>query len=417
MNILYISKYLSLPEFGSPTRQYFISKFLSKQEGNKVLLIGSRSTLGNVPKIKGLYQSKKEDNLELVTLNGPKINLGFNFKRLGSWIVFEINIFRYRKKIKSFKPDLVIVSSLSILTFISGLFLKKWLKIPLVIEIRDIYPLTLIELGNYQTINPLIILLKWVEKMGYKYADLLVSTLPNAGAHMKSILKRSFQFYWLPMGIDLRFYDMNIEENTDIQNLFEKKPGEFVIGYAGTLGKANALDVIFEAASVLQNTHPHIKFLFIGNGPLKSFFQEKYKNLNNIVFIPAISKTELQQVICKADLLINTWLDKPIYRFGISPNKWIDYMYAAKPILVAFSGYRCIIEEAECGIFVPAQNKQALINGIVQFSEMTTKQLNTMGENGRNYLVNNLSYEKLSAAFYERLRSIKGTQQKKGIFQ
>lgn len=401
MNIVYISKYVVLPEYGSPTRQYFISKYLSRLPDNQILLIGSRSTQANIPKIKRLYNSKKIANFETVTLNGPKIDLGFNLKRIWSWVLFEINILRFRNRIKLFKPDVIIVSSLSILTFLSGVFLKKWLKVPLVVEIRDIYPLTLQEVGSYNSRNPVISFLKWVEKLGYRNADLITSTLPNAKEHIASVIKKPFQFYWLPMGIDPDF--LKSKENIEIENLLNRKDGDFIIVYAGTLGKANALDIIFEAAKVLQTSHPHIRFVFIGNGPLKSFYQEKYKNLERVDFISAVTKENLQNYLKQADVLINTWLDKPIYRFGISPNKWIDYMYASKPMLIAFSGYRCIIEEAGCGIFIPAENKEETLKAIIQLSETDSDILKQMGINGKNYLLKNLNYKFLVADFNEKL--------------
>jgi len=405
MNIVYISKYTVLPESGSPTRQYFLSKYISKLPGNQVLLIGSRSSIGSVGPIKGLYRSDKVGNLQTVTLNGPKITLGFNLKRIWSWIVFEINILRFRKKIRVFKPDVIIVSSLSILTFLSGVFLKKWLKVPLVIEIRDIYPLTLQEIGNYSSLNPFIVFLKWVEKVGYKNADLIISTLPNAREHILSVLKKPFEFYWLPMGIDPDFFKLT--KNIAVQDVIHRKTGEFIIAYAGSLGRANALDTIFEAAEILQDTHPEIRLVFIGTGPLKSFYQEKYKNLRRVDFIPPVSKENLTNVLKQADVLINTWLDKPIYKFGVSPNKWIDYMYAAKPILVAFNGYKCIIDEAKCGKFIPAENKEDLVNAIIQFSKMDSERLQQMGINGKNYLLKNLNYECLATDFNEKLLTLK----------
>ena len=405
MRIVLISKYTILPQFGAPNRQYFISKYLSQQPDADVLLIGSKSTLASVPGFKGLYHSVSDGHLEMVTLNGPVVDPGFNLKRLSSWIVFEFNIFRFRKKIRAFKPDIVIVSSLSILTFLTGIFLKKWLRVPLVIEVRDIHPLTIIEVGKKSPYNPAILFLKLVEKLGYKNADLIISPLPNADEHIRTVIKKNFHFYWLPQGVDLKFYEQPREKIPG--DIIERKPGDFIIGYAGTLGKANALDVIFETAVSIQNTHPHIKFIFIGDGPLKDNFREKYMDLHNIYFIPAVPKIDLQQVLEKVDLVINTWLDIPIYRFGINPNKWIDYMYAAKPILVAFSGYKSIIEEVGCGIVVPAENTKALINGVIQFSQMPPAELVLMGRKGKDYLINNLSYETLTADFYKKLSSIK----------
>ncbi len=404
MRIAYISKYTILPQYRAPNRQYFISKYLSRQPGAEVLLIGSKSTLAAVPDFKGLFLSVKEGNLEMITLQGPVVDPGFNVKRLWSWLVFEFNIFRLRKKIRSFKPDVVIVSSLSILTFLTGIFLKRWLKIPLVLEIRDIHPLTIVEVGNFSPNNPAIRVLKGIEKWGYRNADLIVSSIPHVYKHVNMVAKKDVPFYWFPQGADMDYYSKT--ELSDKIEMFQRNPGDFIIGYAGTIGKANALDVIFDAAAILNISHPHIKFVFIGDGPLKNLFTEKYKDLHNIIFVPAISKTALQNELTKMDILINTWLDIPIYKFGISPNKWIDYMYAARPVLVGFSGDTCIIEDAGCGIVVPAENSAELVKGIIRFTEMTTDQLTEMGQRGKEYLEKNLSYETLSAGFYKRLLAL-----------
>lgn len=397
MKILYISKYTILPEFGSPTRQYFLSKALAEMEGNEVMLIGSRSTLGNVPDIHGLYEKRTEDRLQMVTLNGPKINLGFNMRRLRSWWTFEKNIYRFRQRIQDFKPDRIIVSSLSILTFLSGVWLKKWLKRPLIIEIRDIYPLTLLEVGGYKKNHPAVVLLSWVEKYGYRNADLIISTLPNASEHIASRIRKPFKFRWIPMGVDTSYFDSG-KTNMAVPDINPDK--KFIVGYAGTLGKANALDELFEAAADLKDSHPGIEFVFIGDGPLKADYQLKYGSLPNVRFLDSVRKNELQPYLQQMDLLVNTWLDKPIYRYGISPNKWMDYMLAGKPMLVAYNGYRCILEEAGCGRFVAAENKDAIRQGILDFAAMPADERKRMGENGRKYLLENLTYKKLAGELY-----------------
>lgn len=396
MKILYISKYTILPEFGSPTRQYFLSKALAEMGDNQVMLIGSRSTLGTVPDVNGLFTKRTEDRLQMVTLNGPKINLGFNMKRLKSWWTFEQNLFRFRKWIREFMPDRILVSSLSIMTFVTGVWLKKWLKRPLILEIRDIYPLTLIEVGGYSKKHPAVVLLSWIEKYGYRNADKIISTLPNAKEHIASVIDSPFRFKWIPMGVDTDYF--RIDPTVSVPDINPEK--KFIVGYAGTLGKANALDELFEAAVQLRDSHPHIEFVFIGDGPLKDSYQQQYKSATNIRFLPAVRKNELQPYLQQMDLLVNTWLDKPIYRFGISPNKWMDYMLAAKPILVAYNGYRCIIDEAGCGKFVAAENTEAIKNGILEFAAMSPEQRAEMGANGKKYLLDNLTYNKLARDLY-----------------
>ncbi|HSB93157.1 MAG TPA: glycosyltransferase family 4 protein [Flavitalea sp.] len=395
MKLIYISKYTILPEFGSPTRQYFLSKALAEIKGNEVMLIGSRSTLGNVPDIHGLYQKRTEDHLQMVTLNGPRINLGFNIKRLKSWFTFEKNLIRFRSSIRRFKPDHILVSSLSILTFLSGVYLKRWLKRPLIIEIRDIYPLTLLEVGGYSKRHPAVMFLSWVEKFGYSNADMIISTLPNAKEHIASVINKPFRFKWLPMGIDTEYF--NIARGTNDPDINPDK--KFIVGYAGTLGKANALDALFEAAVDLE-TNSNIQFIFMGDGPMKAEYQRRYGSLSNVKFLAPVKSNELQPYLQQMDLLVNTWLDKPIYRFGISPNKWMDYMLSARPILVAYNGYRCIIEEAGCGKFVAAENKDAIRDGILEFAAMPPEQRKKMGENGRKYLLENHTYKQLAKELY-----------------
>ena len=82
-------------------------------------------------------------------------------------------------------------------------------------------------------------------------------------------------------------------------------------------------------------------------------------------------------------------------------------MLSARPILVAFSGYPCIIDAAGCGKFVEAESKEALKSGILEFYSMDKTALDEMGSRGREYLLNHLDYSKLSEEFYNALKSIK----------
>jgi glycosyltransferase involved in cell wall biosynthesis len=202
------------------------------------------------------------------------------------------------------------------------------------------------------------------------------------------------------MGVDQEYFNSATETNVPDINPHKK----FIVGYAGTLGKANALDELFEAAVDLEKTNPEIEFVFIGDGPMKADYMQRYRSLPNVKFLASVKKNELQPYLKQMDLVVNTWLDKPIYRFGISPNKWMDYMLAAKPILVAFNGYRCIIEEAGCGKFVAAENKDAIRNGILEFAAMSPEQRKEMGENGRKYLLENLTYKQLAKELYNFIR-------------
>ena len=140
MKILYISKYAATPASGYPTRQYFISKSLAEL-GNNVMLIYSNSN-GRQSNGQASCEISHEISGHLIIqkLKGPYISLGMNLKRIWSWIIFEYRIIKDFQRIRDFQSDIIIVSSLSILTFLSGVYLKRRLKRPLVLEVRDLYP-------------------------------------------------------------------------------------------------------------------------------------------------------------------------------------------------------------------------------------------------------------------------------------
>ena len=75
---------------------------------------------------------------------------------------------------RAYLPDILVVSSLSFFTILNGLLFKFFFKVPLVFEIRDIWPLTLTAEGGYKNKNPLIMLMSFIEKIGYKYSDLII---------------------------------------------------------------------------------------------------------------------------------------------------------------------------------------------------------------------------------------------------
>ena len=397
MKILFVSKYASIKPLGKSSRQYLYSKKLVEL-GNEVMLVFSRSSYNNnIPKFKGLYKVFKEGRLISVMLNGPSIKQGINFKRIFSWLLFEVNLFLFFKRIASFKPNVVIISSLSILTFLFGVFIKKILKIPLIIEVRDIYPLSIVEVGGFSKKNPLVRFLSWVEKFGYKNADYIISSLENAKDHFEKVNKAPLNFKWLPMGFQKDIYVETPDKQTEeiIAEIIKKKQaGKFIIGYAGSFGKANALNDLMEITQDEQIKSERISFIFIGEGPLKEGFIKKFTS-NSTSFFPPVQKKYLPIILSECDILVNTWLAKPIYRFGVSPNKWIDYMYSGRPILLALNSSSRIFNKADCGWQFAAENKLELKKNIMKAKNTDKKILDKLGLNGKRYLTTELSYDKL----------------------
>ncbi len=409
MRLLFISKYAVNPNYGVPSRQFFLAKYFSRIEENQVLLVSSRSTMvPDIPSFWGLSKTETFNTCANMILNGPVTGLGFNVKRLFSWLWFEFLILLKLPALFRFKPDVIMVSSLSILSFLNGILLKYLTKSPLVVEIRDIYPQTLVEIGGYSKKHLAVRFLAWVERKGYTHADLIISTLPNAKSHVEAVMKKEPPFLWLPMGFDPELYQEESlsDKGSNALEVIRAEKEKFKVGYSGTIGKANALDHLFEVAQKLHSENPSVVFLIIGDGPMREHYHTKYSKLSNIRFLGHIPKKELPHLLREMDVLVNPWLNKPIYRFGISPNKWIDYMKAARPILAPYNGYPFMLNEHNIGWFIEAENTQVLADMVNKLSRMPLAELDAMGKNGAQYLQANLSYASLANKLYKHLKDV-----------
>jgi len=388
--VWYISKYAVSLQQGGPSRQYLFAKSFAETGYNSILISSNSNGFTHMNINNDFIILEKKNKFKHVVLNGKKIALGFNFKRIISWITFEYRLIKYLKKqIK--EDDIVIVSSLSILTFLSGIYLKKKYKIKLIVEVRDIWPLTLIEFKKLSKYNPFVMFLSWIEKKAYDNAEYIVGTMKNLNKHIKNVSPgNEHKFNYIPMGI----------ENNQIKEISidKTKKDVFIVGYAGSFGQANKVDLILDAAKLLSNKRD-IYFYFLGDGVLLNKLKEKYAELDNVKFFPKVSKDKVFDFLLKCDILVNPWEDKSIYKYGVSPNKWIDYMHAAKPIIVPYNGYRNIINEANCGEFIETNNPGLLADTIIKYYKMPKEELIKIGLNGRKYLLNKLTIKKLTKRY------------------
>lgn len=391
--VWYISKYAGTPNKGGPIRQYLFSKHFALK-GYETVLISSNSNGFEYKKFKKNFILYEKPQFKHYVLKGAKINLGFNIKRIISWLLFEVRLRKFLKNQDISSTDTVIVSSLSILTFLTGIYLKRKYGINLIVEVRDVWPLSLIDLKNLSKYNPFVMALSAIEKKGYKEANYIVGSMGNLGEHIKNVVPGYENKYrYIPMGLDKSVLGKSIDKKRVTTT-------DFILGYAGSIGISNKIDLILEAANILK-TDSRIKFKILGDGVLKEFYENKYKELKNVEYLPSVKKNEVANFLNTCDVLLNPWEDKSIYDYGVSPNKWIDYMYAAKPIIVAYNGYKNIINEAECGEFIDTDNPELLAKTIVKYSKMSKAELQEIGERGKKYLEDNLTYEKLSDRYIE----------------
>jgi glycosyltransferase involved in cell wall biosynthesis len=147
-------------------------------------------------------------------------------------------------------------------------------------------------------------------------------------------------------------------------------------------------------------------FLFLGNGACKKDYIERTKHLRNVTFLPKVEREEVSSFLALCDLLYFSSLKSEVWEYGWSPNKLIDYMMAGKPVLASFSGYKSMINEAESGFFIEAENPMEINQELNRIINIPKNQLEEMGSKGKSWLIKNRKWDVLAEqylAFMDRI--------------
>lgn len=395
--IWYVTKYFSPKTATSPGgRGWFLMDEMSSA-GCKVVVVSSDSNnLVDLPVLQDRVMVQDTGGGRIVWLKTMKYSVAKSLRRILSWFHFEWNLF-WLDKSQLPRPDAVIVSSLSLLTIINGLLLRSKYKCRLVFEVRDIWPLTIIEEGGFSKRNPLVKGLSWLERMAYRKSDAIVGTMPNLAAHVRSELGCERPVYCVPMGVS----EEHLNDVAVLPEEYTKRylsSDKFKVVHAGTIGITNALDLFFAAATAMRE-RTDIEFIIVGDGALKESYQAQYGGLPNLVFAPKVARNAVQTVLGKCDVLYFSVHESKVWDYGQSLNKVIDYMLAAKPIVASYSGYPSMINESDCGVFVPSNDVDALIAAILAMQSKSQEERSKMGARGREWLLNNRNYSKLASDY------------------
>lgn len=391
-----INQYASTPKTGIGGRHFYLAKELAKQ-GHRVCLIAAGYThlLRNEPVVKAKMEIERIENFSFVWLKMPKYKGAHDKKRIINWLLFSWKLQKLQS-IADDNPDVIIVSSPSLFSYLGAERLAKKFKAKLCFEVRDIWPLTLTQVGGHAKSHPLIRIMQKVEDRAYQKADKVISNLPNAVEHMVGRGMSKDKFCWLPNGFDPEELDKQQALSADIIDQIPKN--KFIIGYTGTFGKANGLESFIDAATLLKN-HPDIYFILVGQGREKDFLKEKItKNkLKNCKFIPAISKMQVQTILGLFDLAYIGLTKDPLFKYGVSPNKLFDYLYSETPVIYAIdSGTYLPVDAANAGISIAPECPNSLVSAILALQAMPQAQRAQLGKNGKRYVEEHHDYQKIA---------------------
>lgn len=408
MNILYINHYAGTLNLGMEFRPFYMAKQWKKAGHNVLIVASSESHVrAKNPVLQSAFKKESIDDVDYLWCKTSKYK-GNGLDRVINIFSF---LFRLLQKspyfIKQYKPDVVIASSTYPLDIFPAFLIARLSGAKLTYEVHDLWPLSPIELGGMSKFHPFIMLLQFAENFAYRVSDSIVSMLPLAKDHMIEHGMAESKFNYVPNGIDFSEWD-NItgELPPELAHHLQEdlKNNRFSVAYLGAHGVANALENLLNATELLKD-HPVTVYL-IGDGPeknkLKAFAEGK--KLRNVIFINPVPKNLIPKVTEQFDVLYIGLQAQSLFRFGISPNKMMDYMAAGRPIINAIKAGNDPVAEAACGISVPPETPNAVANAILKMMSMSEQELHEMGLKGQKYVRSHHSYSVLGRRFLEAMR-------------
>lgn len=279
------------------------------------------------------------------------------------------------------KPDVIIGSSVHLLAVLAAYWVAKYHRARFIMEVRDLWPQTLIDMGEMRERNPIVKTLQILERFLYRRAERIIILGPGMAEYITARGTSEEEIVWIPNGVDLSRFE-GLEPRCSSNNGFK-------VMYLGAHGQANAIDVLLQSAKIVQERgREEIEFILIGDGPEKPRLIKlgKELELRNVEFRDSVPKSEVPKVLEEADVTVFILNDLPLYRYGISLNKLFDYLAASKPLILAGSPSNNPVEEARCGLTVPSPNPQALAEVVIKLYRMPPEEREAMGRRGREYV-------------------------------
>ena len=377
MNVWIVNHYAVPPSIASGmVRHFYFAKYL-QEKGHQVSIITAgrvHNTNINMINDNSLYLSKEMDGVKYIFVRSHGYQ-GNGVDRIINMIGFPFEIKRtMRKLLKKERPDVIYASSPDIFVpFFAMRFGKKY-KIPIVFEVRDLWPESIVEYNGMSSNNPIIRILYSLEKWMYKNASQLIFTFPGGEDYLidkkwdKVVDLKKVNY--INNGVDLETYREQQKDELYDQDLLNDK---FKVIYMGSIRKVNNIELLVSVAVELQRRgEKDIQFLIYGDGTEKEELEKRCKDqeLTNIVFKGRVEKKYIPYILSKSNLNLLNYKQSSTWKYGGSQNKQFEYLASGRPICSNVKMGHSIIEYYQCGLERNMNTVDEYIETILYYKNM-----------------------------------------------
>lgn len=402
LSVWLVNQFAIPPTGAGGTRHYTLAREMKSDDVHVVLVASSvnhltqaRRVTDNCPVVEVI------DDVKFAWLPTPPSGRG-TAGRLQSMGGFAINVWRERWAAGLEAPDVVVGSTPSPLAAYAALRLARRHRVPFVLEVRDIWPQSLLDLGNLRPTHPGVRVLSWIERQLYRHADRIITLLPAAAGHIDAVVPGAGEkVVWVPNGVDTR---LALEETT----LEPDSP--LLLMYTGAHGVANDLDTVLDAAILLEREIEagDVCFRLVGDGPEKARLVQRVEaeRIQGVKFDDPVPKSAVHALLREAGGFLMVLADSPVFRWGVSPNKLFDYLLAARPVLFGVNTPVNPVAESSAGYSFASSDPSALAQAVRQLLTTDPAERAAMGARGRAYVSARHDMTLLARRFADVLREV-----------
>ncbi len=300
------------------------------------------------------------------------------------------------------RADVIMSTSPNLFCGIAG-GLLAWIKRrPWVLEIRDLWPESIVAVGAIKN-RAIIAPFEYVERWAYRRAAAVVSVTDTFVKHIVANGAKPERVYVIKNGVDLSKFSAGDGEK------FRRRyglTGKVIASYIGTHGMAHKLETVLTAAAELQH-RPEIAFVLVGDGAerKKLVALRDRIGLSNVMFLGELPRSDMPDVLAATDISLVVLSKSELFR-SVIPSKIFEAMGASKPVVLGVEGESAeIIRTAGSGLVVTpesAEELSAAVEKLASDADLRTR----LGENGLKCVQRQFNRDVLSQTYLELLKRI-----------
>lgn len=396
MRIAYLHQYFNTPDMSGGTRSYEMARRMVAAGHSVVMITSWRNSENRSPD----WFVTNEAGIEVHWFPVPYSNSMSYGQRVGAFTRFAVKAVR---KVLELDVDVIFATSTPLTIAVPAIFAAKRKRIPMVFEVRDLWPELPIAMGALR--NPITIwLAKCLENWAYRNSEAIIALSKGMKDGVVRTGYPAERVAVIPNSSDNKEFSHDRAGAIQFRNEREWLKNRPLLVYAGTFGRINGVGYMVELAKELHKINPEIRILLVGDGQEKQKICEQAKLAGvwevNFFIENTLPKKQIPALLSAADMAASLFIDLPEMQPN-SANKFFDALASGTPILINYGGWQHeLIKAYQCGLAMwrnPIEEVAEEISKKIQDAHWLAK----AGGSARMLAEKEFDRDKLALRFYK----------------